>query len=133
MTFVFVVFLVFAILIAGMAALKMREIESGDRNPVLRAVAIKLDPVAGRLIDWSNFFSGEVINDVFRFIAAKIGLWTAGMLVSLRNFSAKLSAHLYHTSRRAQSGDPLASHPSFFIKAILEFKEKLKEEEKENK
>ena len=111
----------------------MREVENGNRSQVLRAVAIKLDPVVGRVIDQSNFFSGEVIGDIFRFLAAKFGLWIARALISLRNFSSKLAAHLYHTSRKVQSGDPLASHPSFFIKAILEFKNKLgKEEDKKD-
>ena len=117
----------------GMVFLKNREVESGDRNSVLRFISINLDPIAGRIIDWSNFFSGEVLGDIFRFIAAKLGLWIAGMLLSLRNFSSKLAAHLYHTSKKVQSGDPLASHPSFFIKAILEFRDKLKEDKGDNK
>jgi len=133
MTFVLVIFAISAIAIIFMVALKVREVENGNRSQVLRAVAIKLDPVVGRVIDQSNFFSGEVIGDIFRFLAAKFGLWIARALISLRNFSSKLAAHLYHTSRKVQSGDPTASHPSFFIKAILEFKDKLgKEEDKKD-
>lgn len=133
MLFVFASFLISAIFIITMVVLKARELKSGNRSPILKTVAIKFDPLVGRLIDQSKFFSREVLADIFRFIAAKIGLWTAGMLVSLRNFSSKLAAHLYHTSRKAQSGDPIAAHPSFFIKAILDFKNKLGKEEENNR
>lgn len=128
MIFIITIFAVSFISIILLVVFKMREVESGNRNLILRATAIRLDPLVGRLIEWRNFFSGEVMGDIFRFIAAKIGLWTAEMLISLRNFSSKLAAHLYHTSRKVQSGDPMASHPSFFIKAILEFKDKLRED-----
>ena len=133
MIFVFSIFAISAMLIVVMVVLKTREIENGNRNPFLGAISVRFDPVVGRLIDQSSFFSGEVFGDIFRFIAAKIGLFAARMLISLRNFSSKLAAHLYHTSRKAQSGDPIASHPSFFIKAILEFKDKLGKEEDKNK
>jgi|SRR3989344_1635314 len=133
MTFFLATFIVSAILIIATAFLKVREVESGSRNKILSAIAIRLDPLVGRIIDQRSFISGEFFSDIFRFVAAKIGLFAARMLISLRNFSSKLAAHLYHTSRKAQSGDPIASHPSFFIKAILEFKEKMKEENKKNK
>ncbi|HEY9584944.1 MAG TPA: hypothetical protein VJI33_05320 [Candidatus Paceibacterota bacterium] len=132
MTFFLATFIVSAILIIATAFLKVREVESGSRNKILSAIAIRLDPLVGRIIDQRSFISGEFFSDIFRFVAAKIGLFAARMLISLRNFSSKLAAHLYHTSRKAQSGDPIASHPSFFIKAILEFKEKMKEENKKN-
>ena len=132
MTFFLATFIVSAILIIATAFLKVREVESGSRNKILSAIAIRLDPLVGRIIDQRSFISGEFFSDIFRFVAAKIGLFAARMLISLRNFSTKLAAHLYHTSRKAQSGDPIASHPSFFIKAILEFKEKMKEENKKN-
>ena len=133
MTVTFTIFLVATLLLGAMVVLKTKEVESSERSQLLWAIASRLDPVAGRIVDRSKFFSAEVLGDIFRFVAAKIGLWTAGALISLRNFSSKLAAHLYHTSRKVQSGDPLATHPSFFIKAILEFKEKLKEEKKEEK
>lgn len=123
--------LIIAILLAGaMLFLKAREIKSAERGVILRAVAIRMDPIAGKLTRAGNFFSFEILGDIFRFIAAKVGMQTAKMLISLRNLSSKLAAHLYHTSRKAENGDPLSAHPSFFIKAILEFKEKMKEEKK---
>lgn len=133
MIFIFTIFSITTILMVGMVFFKVREVESGKRNLALRFISINFDPVVGKIIDWSNFFSGEVLGDIFRFVAAKLGLWVAGMLLSLRNFSSKLAAHLYHTSKKVQSGDPLASHPSFFIKAILEFRDKLKEDKGDNK
>jgi hypothetical protein len=132
MIFLITIFALSALLLLGMVILKIREVEGGNRNQTFKTIASKLDPFAGRIVDQSKFFSAEVLGDIFRFAAAKVGLWTAGALISLRNFSSKLAAHLYHTSRKVQSGDPLTAHPSFFIKAILEFREKLKED-KENK
>ena len=135
MIFIIATFVLSLLLIAGVFILKVREVESGDRSQILRMVAMKLDPFFGRLVSFGKFFSEEFVSDIFRFFAAKLGLWAARMLILIRNFSSKLAAHLYHTSRKAESGDPLASHPSFFIKAILEFREKMKEEkeDKENK
>ena len=127
-----IIFAISAILIMAMIIIKIREVESGERSSVLGAVAYRLDPIVGRIVSKTNFLSAEVFGDVFRFFAAKIGLWTARALISLRNFSSKLAAHLYHTSRKAESGDPAASHPSFFIKAILEFKDKLREDRKDS-
>jgi len=132
MIFFLVTFIISAILIVIMVYLKVREVESKNRNQFLSAISIRLDPLVGWIIDQRSFVSSEVFSDIFRFVAAKIGLFTARMLILLRDFSSKLAAHLYHTSRKAQSGDPLATHPSFFIKAILEFKEKMKGENKKN-
>ncbi len=128
MYLIITIFAISLFLGSGMIFLKAKEVESGERSVVLGALAVRLDPMVGKLISLSNFFSAEVIGDIFRFMAAKIGLWAARTLISLRNFSSKLAAHLYHTSRKVEAGDPIASHPSFFIKAILEFKEKLKED-----
>ena len=128
--FLLVIFSCSLISAVFLACLKIREVESGNRDKILSVIAYRLDPLVGRMISLSNFFSAEVLGDIFRFFAAKTGLWTARMLISLRNFSSKLAAHLYHTSKKAESGDPIASHPSFFIKAILDFKDKMKEEGK---
>lgn len=116
-----------------MIVLKVREIERGSRSSILSFISSHLDPIVGRIIDSTKFIRGEFLGDIFRFLAAKIGLLTARALLSLRNFSSKLAAHLYHTSRKVESGDPATSHPSFFIKAILEFRDKMKEDkEKKN-
>lgn len=130
MIFAIIVFAFSVILITGMIFLKYRELVKEVRNGVLAKISHNMDPVVGRIITMSNFLSGEVLGDIFRFLAAKFGLFIARMLITLRNFSSKLAAHLYHTSRKVESGDPVASHPSFFIKAILDFKEKMKEENK---
>ena len=130
MIFLVTIFSVSICLMLIMIGLKTREIESGNRNATLAYVASRLDPWAGRVIDYTKVFRGDVFGDIVRFFAAKIGLWTARALISLRNFSSKLAAHLYHTSRKVESGDPAASHPSFFIKAILEFRDKMREEKK---
>ncbi len=114
-----------------MISIKVREIESGGRSAFLSVLAVRLDPLAGRLVDWSRIFRGEVLGDIIRFLAAKVGLWSARALIHLRNFSSKLAAHLYHTSRKAEAGDPEAAHPSFFIKAILEFRDKMREEKQD--
>lgn len=128
--FVIIVFGLSIVLLGGMIFLKSQELVKETRNPLLGVISHNIDPIAGRIITLSNFFSGEVLGDIFRFLAAKIGLFVAKMLITLRNFSSKLAAHLYHTSRKVESGDPMATHPSFFIKAILDFKEKMKEENK---
>lgn len=133
MIFLVIIFLISTVLLVGMVVLKVLEVESGNRNQNLRAISFRLDPFFGRIVDQSKFFSAEVLGDILRFLAAKVGIWTAGALISLRNFSSKLAAHLYHTSRKVQSGDPLASHPSFFIKAIMDFKDKMKEEKDNNR
>ena len=130
MTYVILIFGLSIFSMLFIIGLKVREVESGERSILLGAVAYRLDPIVGKLIDWSNIFSSEVLSNIFRFVAAKLGLWTARGLISLRNFSSKLAAHLYHTSRKAESGDPEAQHPSFFIKAILEFRDKMREENK---
>ncbi len=113
---------------ASMVLMKQVEISSSRRDPCLRFVAFKLDPFFGKIVFLVNFFSAEVIADIIRFLAAKLGLWVARALFSLRNFSSKLASHLYHTSRKVESGDPATSHPSFFIKAILEFRDKMRED-----
>jgi hypothetical protein len=128
--FAITVFGLSIILLGGMISLKYQELVKETRSPLLGSISHNIDPIVGRIITLSNFLSGEVLGDIFRFLAAKFGLFTARMLIILRNFSSKLAAHLYHTSRKVESGDPIASHPSFFIKAILDFKEKMKEENK---
>ncbi|OHA16968.1 MAG: hypothetical protein A3H57_03430 [Candidatus Taylorbacteria bacterium RIFCSPLOWO2_02_FULL_43_11] len=130
MTFLLFILALSTVFSVVILSLKARELESGNRDVFLGAVAYRLDPIVGKLIDWSSIFRSEVLSNIFRYVAAKIGLWTARGLISLRNFSSKLAAHLYHTSKKAESGDPEAQHPSFFIKAMLDFKDKMREENK---
>jgi uncharacterized sodium:solute symporter family permease YidK len=125
------IFILSIVMMLVMVSLKSKELETGERSAFLSAVAVRMDPWAGKFIEWSRVFRGEVISDIIRFIAAKVGLWTARALIHLRNFSSKLAAHLYHTSRKAEAGDPEAAHPSFFIKAIIEFRDKMREEKQD--
>jgi hypothetical protein len=106
----------------------MSEVKNDGRNQTLAFLAHKLDPIAGRIIFLSSFFAPEVFMDILRYISAKVGIWVAKMLFVLKDLSSSFAAHLYHTSRKVEAGEPV-SHPSFFIKAIVDFKEKMKEGE----
>jgi hypothetical protein len=130
MTIVMATFLSSVSLMVVMLAFKVREVESGNRNSVFAFLSYRLDPIVGTLIDWSSVCRGEFPGKVMRYVFAKIGILAARVLISVRNFSSKLAAHIYHTSKKAEAGDPEAQHPSFFIKAMLDFKDKMKEERK---
>lgn len=120
------IFLVSFGLLLCLVYVKMSEVKNDGRNQTLAFLAHKLDPIAGRIIFLSSFFAPEVFMDILRYISAKVGIWVAKMLFVLKDLSSSFAAHLYHTSRKVEAGEPV-SHPSFFIKAIVDFKEKMKE------
>lgn len=128
MYFLISIFLISCLLLLCLIYGKMSEVKNGERNQTLAFLAHKTDPVAGRIIFLSSFFAPEVFMDILRFVSAKVGIWVAKMLFVLKDLSSSFAAHLYHTSRKVEAGEPV-SHPSFFIKAIMDFKEKMKEGE----
>ncbi len=128
MYFLISIFLVSFGLLLYLLYVKMSEVKNGGRKPVLAYLAYKTDPIAGRIIFLSSFLAPEVFMDALRFLSAKLGIGVAKMLFLLKDLSSSLAAHLYHTSRKVEAGEKI-SHPSFFIKAIIDFKEKMKEGE----
>ena len=128
MYFFIAIFFVSFLILSYLVYVKMVEVESGERNQNLAFLSYKTDPIAGRIIDFSSFFAPEFFMDTLRFLSAKVGIVVAKLLFMLKNLSSSLAAHLYHTSKKVEAGEPI-SHPSFFIKAIMDFKEKMKEGE----
>lgn len=108
--------------LSGLLFAKSWEIGHGRIN-FLEKLSAKFDPLVHKIIAYFRCVAVSGSSEGFRVVFSKLVVSLAKVLFVVKNFFSKVAAHLYHVGRKVEKGESTKSAVSFFLKAVLGFKE----------